>query len=260
MTNQTKAKGKIDAIWDTRLLRFTGFTTPESQNLKDGIWEKWWEIITGSLPENRVVNLREGINVDSGKYEHGQLKVEVRQDRVDILFEHIVSPTFGLSTLGTFKDVCEKFNNDIVQKYLRESDNVPTFSRIAFGGLLFNPKDTLEDAFTMLSKYITSIDFGRISKNEDFEYRTNRPRKYTFKESTIDINRLMKWNARLIQIYMLSSSMKTPTMKEVHACTLEIDINTHINTDKNFNRTDTAKIFNDFVGMSIEISANGDIP
>jgi hypothetical protein len=260
MTNQNKAKGKIDAVWDTRLLRFTGFTTPESQNLREGNWRKWWETIAGSLPENRIENPRAGFNVDSGQFENGQLKVEVRQNRIDILFENIASPEAGLSTLGEFTDVCEKFKRNIVQKLLGNADNIPTFSRIAFGGLLFSPKDTIEDAFALLSDYITCIDFERVSKNIDFEYKSNRQRKYTFRDLPILINRLTKWNATVIQIFLLESTMKEPKINEVPACTLEIDINTHISNDINFDRMGTEEIFNALVEMGMEISTEGDIP
>ena len=42
----TKMNNKPDGLntnWDTRLLRFTGFTTPESQFLKSDAWQNWWD-------------------------------------------------------------------------------------------------------------------------------------------------------------------------------------------------------------------------
>ena len=247
--------------WETRLLRFTGFTTPETQYFVKREWEDWWEIIAGSKPENRVENLREGIVTDSGTFENGFLKIHFRQERIDILFEHNPSgpSNLKLETLGSFNEASEHFKTNVIEFLLKETKDFPAFSRIAFGGIIYQTAHNLDEVFDILSNYIECIDFSKVAKSSDFLYQNNRLTQISLNGSDISINRLMKWSALVVRTMFINTATKEPKVHEEEpTCLLEFDVNTHVDNDLELDKTRTSGIFNQFLDLAEELSIKGD--
>jgi len=248
--------------WEVQILRFTGFLPPSFK----ANHKAWWKIITGDEPENRIEKPKENLIEDSGRFNlglnEGNLKLTIKPDRIDLLYDSIINlKSPEIPSLGNYGQIVNNYIENIISKLILDTNDFPPLTRLAFGAVLFQPVETVENIFELLSSYIKCIDFDSVSKNTDFQYNTNRPRDVEIDGNQITINRLMKWNARISQLIKFNPSTNIPQVSSYPAGFLELDINTAVKKDlqQSFEGDFTINVSKELVSLANEISREGDI-
>lgn len=247
--------------WEVQILRFTGFLQPSAKP----IYKNWWKRITGDDPENRNEKPKENIIEDSGKFKidskYGNLKLILKPERIDLICEPIFDINDpSIPTIGNYITTTQFFSDNIVSRLISDNEEFPDLTRLAFGAVLFKNQDNIEDVFNLLSSYLNCIDFNLISKNTDFQYNTNRPRIIEMDNLKLKINRLMKWNARIMNLLSINTSSNERILTAYPQVMMELDINTAVEEKQHiFNNNIIINILSILIKFANEICTEGDI-
>lgn len=242
--------------WEAVALRLTAFPEPHIE-IDSG---KWWELVVGNPPEQRVEQPRAGQIVELSTLGNGRLELQVNPVSLTWIHQKNEShPEIGGGALGEFRSVREEFCA-LIGKWF-ELDSVPNLTRLAFGAVLIQPVRDREEGLERLDKYLSAVTLDP-AHSTDFSYQINRRRASKLDIKGLAINRLTKWSVTHYQSLMLhpeGSGFQTvaPTENYVR---LDIDINTIPEFSGEFQRSLLPSVFGELVELGIEIAAKGDVP
>jgi hypothetical protein len=250
----TEREMNIEA-WNSEILRVTVFISEPS--MKEFVW---WEKLMNEPPETRLSRPKEGIYRDEGSFQSGRLVLSIAPLRIDWLYTVDMStPEQDLPILGAFSKVAEPFY-ELMKAWLAIC---PSAKRLAFGATLLQPVSSREEGYTQISKYLPNIKLDP-TNSLDFLYQINRPRLSSVIEK-LSINRLSKWSVAQLQRlhFELNQEGKvssaTVPHDSLHACRLELDINTSQNFTDAFTHESRFPLFDELIALGEEIAINGDV-
>lgn len=245
--------------WQVEGLRVTAFShEPIDQNMVD-----WWAEITGEQPSLRQSRPRDQVLSEGGPYLDAWLALDVSPMRVDWrLIANPNEPPAELPVIGSFNDRKGDFVK-LVERWLRKS---PKLKRLAFGAVLLFPVKSAEEGYKKLDVLLPAVKID--AKNaSDFSYRINRRRKTKGSINGLEINRLSSWALSQIMGVQLQLAAENPRRSRaleigetIHACRLELDINTVPDVDRVLKKSAVPKLLRELVDLGTEIAQKGDVP
>ncbi|MFT9447806.1 hypothetical protein [Gluconobacter japonicus] len=192
-----------------------------------------------------------GVEVELDEKKRGNLfrrrQANLASSRIEIIEQHNRTDIMWMSQSSL---EMASFEGNIAQAALGKASEIEAFlnvfgvlaskfattSRMALGGIAFIPKNTIHEAYAVLSDYVPNlkIEFGKV---KDFSIQINRPTSESIDENlSFDVNRIINLNA-MSSKFMAGTS--PDSMNETTAdnwAQLQFDINTdsaHKNTFTN---------------------------
>ena len=252
-------------------MRATGFVASPS----DAAPRPLWQSLIGDQPVQ--VNTRPGQNViqEIGPFDDAQLVIGQRVERIDIVLRPVpetpvvkkgpefVEPLSELrpfATFGEFANILPKFVR-LVTKWLGAA---PSLNRLAFGAILVEEVQDLNDAQRALQLLLPNVAFDPNDGVEDIFWQINRPRQSRV-VAEIKINRLMKWSMPEVSVLAIpvvgrAVASGSHVAAKSQAVRVELDINTDAKRQNELPTTDLGKLFEELVELANEIALEGDIP
>jgi len=252
--------GDFQLDWQVENLRLTAFPGPSVAPIQE---TNWWADIMGHQPENSIHRRRQGILRQSGQFEDGQLVLQIQPDRITWLFaprEETEEEISDLPIIGPFNEMLDIFLPRMHSWF--ELENTPSLSRLAFGAVFLYPVDSVQEGYQYLNRFLPFIESGNIEGASDFSYQINRPRDTNTEIEGLEINRLSKWSVitvRHINVTMSPASARVLPRREISACRLQLDVNTHQEFDGELIPKQLPEVFNELVEFGREIASDGDI-
>ena len=244
--------------WRTEGLRLTAFTL----NPIDLEEVARWADLTGEEPDISQARPRDKVLVEAGPYLGGWLTLELGAMRVDWrLAVNPNEPPAELMVLESFGVLREKFRG-LMGKWLKRS---PPMKRLAFGAVLLLPVDSMVDGYKQLDRLLPSVKIDA-ENSSDINYRINRRRPSKSGIAGLEINRLSTWSVARFRESMWQIPVDEPSQSRVHelgdpvhACRLELDINTVPGSDRRLKKGALASLLDELVEFGSEIASKGDI-
>jgi hypothetical protein len=182
--------------------------------------------------------------------------------RIDWLYTPIVDEkqqSEGFLTIGPLHDAISLFA-PLMNRWF-ELDTCPTVQRLAFGTVMLQPVQDHQTGYRQLRQYLSSVQLD-IDNSSDFLYQINRKRDSRVIPG-LGINRLSKWSVaawQTVSMQMGPAPMRGALGSRHYACRLELDINTVPEFPGEFERGQLSSIFQELLGLAVEIANQGDIP
>jgi len=244
--------------WNTDLIRFTGFLSPEAQ-ISD---LNWWQILTNEQPEIKNFQPKKRFFQEKGPYKKGELLITVDPFRADIVYKVLDNiEEDSVKNIGDFEKTNNLFN-DLINTWC-SLDNFPSFQRIAFGTILTKPTADRKKGYVILSKYLSDTLKIDEENSSDFMYQINRARKVkTEYNKELIVNRLSKWSvqqSKFLGFTLNEDQQKIYQGNLFFSCRLELDINTVPGLNIRFSPGQSREIFQKLVELGKEISIKGDV-
>ena len=239
--------------WEVEQLRATTFSIPDPLFRVGG---SLWESVVGTRPDEERFVHTDGREEIVGKIEGMSFTSVSRPGRVDWMLQR-VGPTQGFPVIGPLDASVKKFRS-VVYRWL---DDCPPLVRLALGTTLVKPTYGLQQGYEELMQSLPDLHLD-LSNASDFLYQINRFRESQVARGT-RINRLSKWSVMESGTIEISLSPEggaiLPPSSRQFACRLELDINTAL-TGEVIPKDKNKKLFNELVGLGIEIAHKGDVP
>ena len=119
--------------------------------------------------------------------------------------------------------------------------------------------------YELIGQYLPSVKLDP-ENSTDFSFQINRPRPSTSGISKLQINRLSRWSVARLSGMVVQVTSGEPTARVfestegLHACRVELDINTAPSSDGAFPKENLATLVKELLGLGVEIAMSGDIP
>ena len=244
--------------WQAENMRLSAFVV----NAIDPTKRNFWESLIGTPPNEIRRRPQQQLVMEEGPFLSGQLCVEVTNNRIDWrLLPDLNNPPHDLPTVGSY-DVLESGFRELMQRWLADC---PPVHRLAYGGVLLLPAESLPDALRRLDELLPTV---RVEPEitQDFMYRINKRRDSRSGIEGLKINRLSTWAAVQVietRIHVSEGDQGTLNMTQLPnsrgLCRLEIDINTIPEFNQEFDKDMVLDIFNELVDIGNEIATEGDV-
>jgi hypothetical protein len=235
--------------WEAQTLRFTFFPSQVTQ-----VSSEWWQAITQQAPEAENALPRQHVITISGSYRGVYLTLSSSPDRVDLLIQPLPPQQgqLGEPVAGDANELIEL----LCEGALAISDRIPVASRLAFGGILFQPTSSSEASYALLKDVLKSVSVTP-GKMSDLNYRVNWPveiegRKY---------NRLGTWSSVLVKAFLLQPiGPSNLSINERHFLSFEFDINTAPLAELEIRADETPLELERMVALVKENMEQGEVP
>ena len=246
--------------WQTESLRLSAF-------LQDPIPLDdlaGWSNLIGHDPEVSQLRPHEGSLHEAGSWGNGWLTFAADATRID--WRAGINPNeplpSGWPVIGSFEPVRDRFKA-LMKKWLKNS---PRLNRLAFGAILVVPVADRVQGYRLLDNLLPSVKIDA-QKTSDLSYRINRRRLSKSGIKKLEINRLSTWTVGRITGVTFNIAAHTPSQSRaiqtgtpVHACRLELDINTALEFKSGLKKTALSKLLDEVIELGNEIATKGDIP
>lgn len=244
--------------WQAENLRLSAFVV----NAIDPTKRHFWESLIGTPPNEIRHRPQQQLVIEEGPFLNGRLCVEVANSRVDWrLLPDLSNPPRDLPTVGSY-DVLEHGFRELMQRWLADC---PPVHRLAYGGVLLLPAESLPGALRRLDELLPTVHVDP-EITQDFMYRINKRRDSRSGIEDLKINRLSTWAAMQVietQIHVSEGDQGTLNVTQLPnsrgLCRLEFDINTIPEFDQELDEDKVLDIFNELVDIGNEIATEGDV-
>jgi hypothetical protein len=250
------------SAWQVEALRLTGFPSPAARVQP----ESWWRDVTNESPEIRTSQLKTGGLKDEGTYGRGKLTLAVAPTRIDWILTTVADEkpeAPGFRHLGQFIQTLESFQC-LMERWL-EFTAFPLMQRLAFGAVLLQPVESLQEGYRQLGMYLPFVKLDP-EPSSDFLYRINRSRNSSIGIDGLQINRLSTWSVASTALVEFSAAalargaIRSIPGLTLFACRLEVDINTAAEFPGEFSAEQSRRIFHELIDLGREIAQEGDAP
>jgi len=251
-----------DVNWLAESLRLTMFSTGADG---ESVSATLFRDLTGQDPEVTAVH-----KAGPAQHEHGQLagtaavlSCDRQPGRWDIALTPILTGDMTLAefpNIGNWRNALEFYRRLMLQWI----DRSPPCNRIAVGAIALRPAADRVAGYRALQQFLPDVRIDA-EHSMDFSYTINRPRQFEIDHDSVRINRLSKWSvARLSGVQFQVSGATTPvqvtpTGVDIHACRVELDINTAAERVAPLPKDAIAPMFSQLVESVIELLDKGDV-
>jgi len=246
----------VEKVWLVETLRVTAFGETSVE-----LGQSWWLSVISDDPDSETIKSKLGQYHASCEMLGGVLSLEVHPSRVDwLLRANRASEVESLEfpTIDAFDKVTPQFVR-ICNSWLSKE---PSIDRLAYGAVLFMPTAEREQGYSLLDKYLPSVDVDG-KGSADFFYQINRPRPSELDVAELEINRLSKWSVLRLKAGNIRFDSDKPVasaaLHEAFAVRLELDVNTSANYANLLPVNSLNSIFGELISLGSEISELGDV-
>lgn len=227
--------------------------------------EQLWTSVVGVPPDQIDQRPKEGFTSIQGSFEGGALLLTRQPLRTDWVWVINFEPSTELTefpSIGEFEKVRDPFLS-LAKSWLGRTS---ALVRLAFGGVLVFPVSDKVEGYETLSRLLPSVQIDAVGSS-DFHYRINRFR--TSKTiSGLRLNRLSTWSVALKQRvaaqFLISGNVGEAVSRStgpgLSACRLEFDINSDPLAQEPIAQNQLVPLLDEFVQLSVELAAKGDVP
>jgi hypothetical protein len=254
MTKKSPSKIQEPRIWETELLRLTGF--PSAASKIEG--QTWWKDIAGAVPETRKEKPNKGELQESGQFSGGRLILQIQPTRIDWVHSAIEDPDSDMKfpSLGSFPNSLDRFLKSMLTWL--NSASCPQMQRLALGAVLLQPVKDIREAYAKLSSYL-GIDID--PNSTDFLYQINRPKDCSAEITGLKLNRLTKWSCASLQLLEVQLDGSSSKQREVgnaqFFCRLELDISSNADFPGDLPQRQLPRIFELSADLGKKLAAKG---
>ena len=242
----------VASDWQVESLRITVFPEDNSQVSPSKLWDQH----IGVEPEEVQIQ-RDRMDARHVEYANGVIFLVKQRDRIEWRYvamqDEVQLPRIQtIGSLDSELDVIVELSNS----WINSMHFVPIV-RMAFGAVLLRPAENLEDSFGSLDRYLPFLNIENLT---EFSYRVNR-RRLSKVMPQIPINRIAQWSLarfRSLDIALDRAEVHMATAGESLASRLELDMNTLHGRTTPLPSKDLSLLFQELVGLALEISAEGD--
>lgn len=244
----------MTVAWIAEHVRFTAFLSePSAPPAVD-----WWERVVGAAPIDSVSAQAGSLRVDSGPFDAGHLELERSAERIEWrLVPRMSDEPLGLLNVGDWEISRGRFLANVVEKWLALED-LPTFSRLAFGTILLQPVGSPEAGYVAVNALLPTVDIDPGAL--DFLFQVNRRRESSAAPG-VAINRLSRWSVGRAGHIMLSlggAAARTERDLGYHV-RLQLDVNTVPVEGTPVSSASRIALSKELVELADEISRDGDV-
>ena len=239
--------------WHVETMRITVFPSDIASVSVPTLWDS----VMDHEPDE-IHFQRDKIDAREIKYGNGRLVLAKQTDRIDwhyLSIRDVNTEDIQLPVIGKLEEELDTFT-EWANPWFDSSDML-LIDRLAFGAVLLNRVNTVEEGNAVLGRLLPNMNFHDA---RDFSYQVNR-RRISEVDPDVKINRLSKWNvysARLVT--MTPNVMQSPQVGDLSiASRLELDINTFQERTETLSPQKLSKMFKELVKLGLEISERGDI-
>ena len=247
--------------WLVESLRFTAFL---EEPLLEPAGVDWWSEVAGQQPSDIKARPREGryqwhgeFNADSTS--SAALSLQVEPLRADWNLACSTGPDDPLSfaTIGQLTETLPVF----LESLETWTSRFPACPRLALGGSLLLPCQSIEAAYELLSQLLPALEIDP-KASRDLLYRINRPRRSeTLPHNHPGINRISTWS--VVTISSILMAIPGPVVDQQQgpsAARLEFDVNTIPNQPSLIPTDLLCEVSDELKQLVVEIAQNGDVP
>ncbi len=241
--------------WLIEQTRVTVFTLPNATIDYSG----WWAALATNEPDQVNQQPKIGLYQARGHFDDDKdLVLQIKDNRIDWFFvppQPTVEPP-RLPSVGNFPEALDAFVT-LIQRWL---PSCPDASRLALGGVLFQPQADRNVAYVQLQKYLPAVRLD--PRTSEFLYQINRPRNTQTGIPQLRINRLTKWSVMLLQSLLIAAGEGSPTVTGTHrevACRLEVDLNSSAEFVGPLPPDRLVPLLNELATWAKEIAISGDV-
>jgi hypothetical protein len=234
--------------WQVGDLRLTAFpTSAPTEGRPEG---KRWEALVGRKPES----------VSPGNFdeESGPFSPEGRLTcrRSGVAIEWMLARAPKPDRPGPFLLMNPEVLFPFKELMCRWLIDCPPLQRLGFGAALFLPVEDRRKAYERLEDFL-QLGLEYSEHEGDFLYQYNRRRK-SRSVPELWVNRLSKWTwLPLGEVHAKDGKLVFPSKS---ACLLELDINTAPEFQGTLPHELYGPLFEEMVGLAVEIAGRGDVP
>lgn len=257
MPSETMAETVLGSDWEAETLRLTGLLPANDEEAAD-----WWGQVVGEEPE--TTSLRRGVERRvEGPFRGRRLSLVVKPDRVDWVLSPSASDEdedLRFASTGRFVESLDAIR-EVGNVWLERGHGI-SFQRLAFGAVLLFPVDDTQSGYRRIRSYLPAVTLDP-EGSSDFSYRINRPRMSGKLGFGLRINRLATWSVAMLQVGTLSPQGPRVVRSlgpRVHACRLELDINTDAEYEGQLDAAQLRPLFQELTEYALEIAREGDKP
>jgi hypothetical protein len=235
--------------WQIGDVRLTAFRTPALS--EPGAELKKWEALVGKRPET-VNETNYGLEGEaSGPFIlGGKLRLRWSHGVIQWMLERSPDTDRPETFFWMNPEVLVPFK-ELMRRWLIDC---PPLRRLAFGAALYLPVKDRREAYDHFERLL-HLGLKYSDDEGDLVYQYNR-RRLSQSVSGVKINRLSKWTWVPLE---LRTQDDQPVRRE-EACLLEVDINTAPEFQGTLPHDRYVQLFEEMVGLAVEIAARGDVP
>lgn len=245
--------------WLVESLRCTSFFSEPAPSPND---VTWWTQVVGAEPSDVALRPREGESQWSGEVqwhplEPATLDLQLQPVRADWRLQSIpkADQPLGFNSIGPLPEA-SAILQDKLAPWLQ---SCPASLRLAYGGVLLLPAESVSAAYDRLSGFLPSLKLDPDSR--DLLYRINRPRaSKSLPGLEAGINRLTTWGVVTLKSLLITLPANTLSSQEGgSAIRLEFDMNTAPTRTDPLPAEGMGAIVTELAELAIESATQGDI-
>src|SRR5258706_11216068 len=153
MAKQKEGNGRVE-VWQPAVLRLTAFTQAPND-----VSEDWWKMIVDTPSETTVRQAKTQEYIEEGPFSQGKLTFSYNPIRIDWRYgvvEQTAQQEPQFNTLGAFTATVAEFEALMNKWFFNAS--IPPVTRLAFGAILLQPTETLQEGYQILTSYLPSLN------------------------------------------------------------------------------------------------------
>jgi hypothetical protein len=235
-------------VGDLRLTAFPSLAAPIEARTRG----KRWEALVGKRPETAISHNFDTVVEESGLIVlGGKLTYRCSPRAIEWTLERVPSSDkpevsfLSPQVLAPFKELMCRWLIDC-----------PSLQRLALGAALYLMVKDRREAYERL-EHLLHLGLKYSDDEGDFVYQYNR-RRISQCVPEIKINRLSKWTwVPLGEVRVREGKLLLPAES---ACLLELDVNTMPEFQGTLPQDRYVPLFEEMMGLAVEIAAQGDVP
>ncbi len=240
--------------WKCLELRLTAFPRNPFIEFTSGFWEN----VTLEKPEIHYLQPKKHILHEEGIYGENKLLLDFTPGRIDLKFSADFKNTPESEELATLGDVDSNLNVFSNLAYsMFKNNRFPEIKRLAFGIVLINPVESLEEGYKELKEILQDSIMIDFMDTSDFLFQLNKKIHHTLDGEDLILNKLRRYSVQKWSFMQFVNDIQTNnfTNKDLFATRIELDINSAAERIKAIRKESLGSLYNKLVELGNTIIA-----
>lgn len=234
--------------WKCLELRLTAFPRNPFVEFTSGFWEN----VTLEKPEIQNLQPKKHILHEDGIYGENKLLLDITPGRIDLKFSADFKNTPESEELATLGDIDS--NLSVFSKLadsMFKNNRFPEIKRLAFGIVLINPVESLEEGYKELKEMLQDSITINFEDTSDFLFQFNKKVHHTLDDEDLILNKLRRHSVQKWSFIQFVNDIQTNnfTNKDLFATRLELDINSAAERIKPISKESLGSLYNKLVEL-----------